>query len=106
MLPPELLSIYQEVNGFQVLGRTAMIYSLEEVGLIFPDIPKEYVVFDEIAGDDEKLCFYEKTGEIVTVYKGEIFNYSIVGLLEYCIDQCKESSFMAKVDINSCSEDK
>lgn len=102
-LPERLLKLYQESNGFQILGRTAKIYMLKNVGTLFRDVPKEYVVFGEIVGDGEKLCFHEKTGEIVTAYSGKVFDYSIDGFLEYCIDQCKDGFFMVKPDINACS---
>lgn len=103
-LPDELKDIYQVANGFQVLGRTAKIYNLHEVGIKLNDIPDEYVVFGELTGDGEKICFHEKTGEIVTVYNGKIFEYSIIGFLEYCVDQCLDGFFMSKVDIAACLE--
>ena len=104
VLPKELTDLYQSTNGFQVLGRTVTVYELDRVGFRFDDVPEDYIVFGEIAGDGEKLCFHEKTGEIVTVYNGRIFSYSIEWFLDYCIEQCKDGFFMSKVGINECSE--
>lgn len=103
-IPEELKEIYRIADGFQILGRTARIYSLSNVGCKLKDIPDEYVVFGELTGDGEKICFHEKTGEIVTVYNGKIFEYSIIGFLEYCVDQCLDGFFMSKVDIAACLE--
>ena len=103
LLPDELEKLYQLSNGFQILGRTAVVYELKKVGARFEDIPEEYVVFGEIVGDGEKLCFNEKTGEIVTAYKEKVFHYSLDGFLEYCIDQCMDGFFMKKPDLSACS---
>lgn len=102
-IPDDLKSIYKIANGFQILGRTAHIYSLSDIGYKSQDVPEEYVIFGEIVGDGEKLCFHEKTGEILTVHNGRVFRYSVRGLLEYCIDQCIDGFFMSKVDIQACS---
>ncbi|WP_303798461.1 SMI1/KNR4 family protein [Ruminococcus flavefaciens] len=99
-LPDELVELYKCANGFQVLGRTATVYKLSEVGIKVKGIPKDYVVFGEIVGDGELLCFHVATREIVTVYNNKVSAYSVIGLLEYCIDQCKDGFFMAKPDIS------
>lgn len=99
-LPDELAELYKRANGFQILGRTAIVYKLSEVGIKVKGISEDYVVFGEIVGDGELLCFHEKTGEIVTVYNNKVYEYSVIGLLEYCIDQCKDGFFMAKPDIS------
>lgn len=99
-LPDELLGLYKKSNGFDVLGRTASVYKLQNVGMKLKGVPDEYIVFGEIVGDGELLCFHESTGKIVTVYNNKVFDYSVVGFLEYCIDQCKDGFFMAKPDIS------
>lgn len=101
-IPEELKEIYRMADGFQILGRTACIYSLSDMGCKIKDIPEEYVVFGEIVGDGEKLCFHENTGEIVTIHGGRVFRYSVRGLLEYCVDQCMDGFFMSKVDMAAC----
>ena len=101
-IPEELKEIYRIADGFQILGRTAHIYSLSNVGCKLKDIPDEYVVFGEIVGDGEKLCFHENTGEIVTIHDGRVFRYSVRGFLEYCVDQCMDGFFMSKVDMAAC----
>lgn len=100
VLPDELLRIYQSANGCNILGRTATIYKLQNVGIKFKEVPEDYVVFGEIVGDGELLCFHEKTGEIATFYNNKIFKYSVAGFLEYCIDQCKDGFFMAKPELS------
>ena len=42
-IPEELKEIYRIADGFQILGRTAHIYSLSNVGCKLKDIPDEYV---------------------------------------------------------------
>ena len=101
-IPEELKEIYRIADGFQILGRTAHIYSLSNVGCKIKDIPEEYVVFGEIVGDGEKLCFHENTGDIVTIHCGRIFRYSVRGFLEYCVDQCMDGFFMSKVEMADC----
>ena len=101
-IPEELKEIYRMADGFQILGRTACIYSLSDMGCKIKDIPEEYVVFGEIVGDGEKLCFHENTGDIVTIHCGRIFRYSVRGFLEYCVDQCMDGFFMSKVEMADC----
>lgn len=85
-------------NGFQVLGRTATVFSVDDIGFRYKGIPEEYIVFGEITGDDEKLCFHEKTGELVTIKDGVVYKYSAEAFLEYCIDQGLDGMFMSDTD--------
>ncbi len=102
-LPAELAQMYMISNGFQIIGNTAKIYCLHEIGCKYPDVPTDYVVFGEMVGDGEKICFNEKTGEIAVIFNKRIFRYSIVGFLEYCIDQCRDGIYMSHIDVEACN---
>ena len=75
-IPEELKDLLSVSNGFQVLGRTATVFSVDDIGFRYKGIPEKYIVFGEITGDDEKLCFHEKTGELVTIKDGVVYKYS------------------------------
>lgn len=104
-IPQNLKFLLSISNGFKVLGRTAEVFRLEDIGYNFPDVPKEYIVFGKIVGDGEKLCFHEQTEEIVTIYNGEIKKCSIICLLDYCIDQCLDGIFMSDANVSGLSQE-
>ena len=97
-IPEELKDLLSVSNGLQVLGRTATVFSVDDIGFRYKGIPEEYIVFGEITGDDEKLCFHEKTGELVTIKDGVVYKYSAEAFLEYCIDQGLDGMFMSDTD--------
>ena len=74
----ELKDLLSVSNGFQVLGRTATVFSVDDIGFRYKGIPEEYIVFGEITGDDEKLCFHEKTGKLVTIKDGVVYKYCLM----------------------------
>ena len=104
MIPEELKNLLIQSDGFQILGRTAKVYSLSEIGYSCSGVPDKYVVFGELVGDGEKLCFHESTGEIVSVYNGDIKSYSIIAFFEYCLDQCLDGLFMSDADYSGLND--
>ena len=104
VIPAELKNLLVQSDGFQILGRTAKVYSLAETGYSYPGVPEKYVAFGEIVGDSEMLCFHESTGEIVSVYNGEIKVYSINAFMEYCFDQCLDGIFMSDTDVSGLND--
>lgn len=104
LIPAELKNLLVQSDGFQILGRTAKVYSLAETGYSYPGVPEKYVAFGEIIGDGEVLCFHESTGEIVSVFNGEIRAYSISAFLEYCLDQCLDGLFMSDADYSGLND--
>ena len=61
--------------GTTFICRLKKVFSVDDIGFRYKGIPEEYIVFGEIAGDDEKLCFHEKTGELVTIKDGVVYKY-------------------------------
>lgn len=59
-IPDELKILLSISNGFQVLGRSARVFILDDVRYRYSCVPDEYVVFGELVGDGEMLCFHEK----------------------------------------------
>lgn len=51
----------------------------------------------------EKCFVFMKNKKIVAIYNGVIKDYSVSGLLDYCLDQCLDGIFMSDADISGLS---
>ncbi|MDO5559633.1 MAG: SMI1/KNR4 family protein [Oscillospiraceae bacterium] len=93
-IPDDYRTLLMLSDGAQVLGRTATLFGIDDIGFSAEELPVEYVKIGELAGDGEILCFNNNNGTVVTIYENKKFVSSIKSCLKYCLEQCLDGLFM------------
>lgn len=101
-IPDELKILLSISNGFQVLVGQQEYSYLMTLGI---DI-HAYLMNMSCSANlsvTEKCFVFMKNKKIVAIYNGVIKDYSVSGLLDYCLDQCLDGIFMSDADISGLS---
>ncbi len=112
-LPDSYRQFLKFANGARIMGNSATIYGLNEIGTPDCMVPAGFLTIGEVIGDGERIAISEANGKIYSCYNGEIslwdLEHEMGELLKSCeleIDDMKREKERKERDPEAIKRDK